>query len=277
MRSTVCTRVATTVAALFLIAIPAASSADDGAVQIVEKRVDDTVSLTAKLTTALDVTMSITLDLENLALMSPLPAAVESDGKPEVPLVTLRVVDRHKPNKYGYRLEWKAGGRGKGSQKPYSYALPYKDGPHRVRQAFFGRFSHYAGSQDEYAIDWSMPVGTNVHAARGGIVAAFRSDVETGGPDPRYKKDYNYIVIRHDDGTYAEYLHLDKDGVKVALGDQVEQGDVIGLSGDTGYTSEPHLHFAVFNTISGRERRTIPIEFALPSGRRVTPVEGRSL
>ena len=121
-----------------------------------------------------------------------------------------------------------------------------------------------------------MPIGTKVHAARSGIVASFRSDVEEGGRDVKYKKDYNYLVIRHDDGTFSEYVHLDKDGVLVQLGDKVSQGEAIALSGNTGYTSEPHLHFAVFNTLSGIVRKTIPIEFALSSGKRVTPQEGRS-
>jgi len=234
------------------------------------------VVLTAKLSNALDVTMTISVDAENLAPSIPLPATIDSDGRSEVELVTLRVVDRSKPYKLGFHFEWKPGGRQKSAPKPYAYALPYKDAPHRVRQAFLGRFSHYAGSQDEYAIDWTMPVGTKVVAARAGTVVAFRSDVDTGGRDVRFKKDYNYIVIRHEDGTYAEYLHLEKDGVFVKLGEKVEQGDPIGSSGNTGYTSEPHLHFAVFNTISGAVRKTIPIEFATASGKHFTPQEGKS-
>ena len=205
-----------------------------------------------------------------------MPVTAESDGKLEVALVTLHVIDRTKPYKYGYRVEWKPGGRQKSPPKPYLYALPYADGPHRVRQAFLGRFSHYSGSQDEYAVDFSMPVGTRVMAARSGIVVALRSDAKLGGKSQEYKKDYNYIVIRHDDGTYAEYLHLDQDGVQVHAGDSVSTGQAIGLSGETGYTSEPHLHFAVFNTVTGRERKTIPIEFQLTSGMHVTPQEGKS-
>ena len=67
-----------------------------------------------------------------------------------------------------------------------------------------------------------------------------------------------------------------RDGVLVQAGDSVSTGQAIGLSGETGYTSEPHLHFAVFNTVTGRERKTIPIEFQLTSGQHVTPQEGKS-
>ena len=266
-----------TVPAAICLLIPAVMcAAADKAVQIVEQREGETVTLTAKLTNAIDVTMTLSADLENLAPSIPLPATIDSDGKTDVPLLTFQVVDRKKPYRYGYRLEWKPGGRPKGTATAFAYALPYKDGPRRVRQGFLGRFSHYMGSQDEYAIDWSMPIGTKVYASRAGTVAAFRSDVDEGGPDPKYKSDYNYIVIRHDDGTYAEYLHIDSDGVKVHAGDKVSQGQFIGLSGNTGYTSEPHLHFAVFNTVTGHIRKTIPIEFMLPSGKRIVLQEGRS-
>jgi len=262
--------------ALALFGAQRACLAADNAVQILEQRQGETVSLVAKLTNALDVTMTVSGDLENLTPSTPLPTTIDSDGKPEVPIVSLHVVDRTKPYKYSYRISWKPGGRQKGEPHPYDYALPYKDGPHRVRQGFLGAFSHYTGSQDEYAIDWTMPIGTEIYAARAGTVSAFRSDVEDGGPNNKYKADYNYIVIRHEDGTYAEYLHLDRDGVKVSLGDKVTQGQLIGVSGNTGFTSEPHLHFAVFNTVSGTLRKTVPIRFFLPSGKRVTVQEGRS-
>ncbi len=256
--------------------LPPSCSAEDPAVQIVEQRQGDTFLVVAKLTNALDVTITLNGETNNLAPSATLPVTVESAGKSEVPILTLRIVDRRKPSHYSYRIAWRAGGRQRATIKPFAYALPYRDGPHRVLQAFFGSFSHGAGSQDEYAVDFAMPIGTSVHAARAGTVVAFRSDVEIGGPTPRFRPDYNYVVIRHDDGTYAEYVHLDKDGVKVHLGESVAQGALLGLSGETGFTSEPHLHFAVFNTVSGHERRTAPIEFLLASGRHVAPQQGRS-
>lgn len=255
---------------------PAACSAEDKSVAIVAQSQGDNVVVSARLANALDVTITLNCDLDNLIPTTPLPITVDSDGKTDVTLVTLRVIDRARPYKYGYHVEWKAGGRQKAPPKPYYYALPYSDGPYRVSQGFLGRFSHYSGSPDEQAIDWTMPAGTKVTAARAGVVVACRADVSVGGRDVAYKKDCNYIVIRHEDGTYAEYLHLDKDGVLVHTGDKVTQGEEIGLSGNTGYTSEPHLHFAVFNNVSGKERKTIPIEFELASGKHVTLQEGGS-
>lgn len=274
--SNISSRVVTGLAiAILLFARPC--SAEDTAVQLIERQQGDDVVVSAKLTNALDVTMTLSGEVLNMRPSAALPITVDSEGKSEVPLVTLHIVDRSKPSHNSCRLAWKPGGRERTPPKPYAYALPYKDGPHRVLQGFFGKFSHSAGSQDEYAVDWAMPIGAKVCAARAGIVVAFRADVQVGGPDPRFKQDYNYIVIRHDDGTYAEYLHLDADGVSVHLGDRVSAGQVIGISGETGYTSEPHLHFAVFNTLSGQGRKTIPVEFLLKSGKHITPQVGRSL
>jgi murein DD-endopeptidase MepM/ murein hydrolase activator NlpD len=90
-----------------------------------------------------------------------------------------------------------------------------------------------------------MPVGTPVFAARGGVVAAVRDDCSMGGVDPKLLDECNLITIIHGDGTLANYLHLRKGGVLVRLGKHVRSGDLIGFSGNTGYTSEPHLHFEV--------------------------------
>jgi len=71
----------------------------------------------------------------------------------------------------------------------------------------------------------------------------------------------NYVLIRHDDGTLGQYCHLHKNGALVKPGQVVKTGDVIALSGNTGFSSGPHLHFCVFKTKNGRERESIPINF----------------
>ena len=107
-----------------------------------------------------------------------------------------------------------------------------------------------------------MPEGTEIRAARAGVVVNVRQDVAVGGPDLALKKDFNYVIVRHDDGTFAEYNHLQKNGVRAKVGQKVDVGALLGLSGNTGFSSGPHLHFAVFNTIDGKTRATIPITFA---------------
>jgi murein DD-endopeptidase MepM/ murein hydrolase activator NlpD len=94
----------------------------------------------------------------------------------------------------------------------------------------------------QFAYDFLVPTGTPIVAARGGRVLL----VEERFPDgTRVAGQENYINILHDDGTIAAYVHLTTDGALVQVGDAVEQGDVIGVSGDSGSSSEPHLHFHV--------------------------------
>ncbi len=107
----------------------------------------------------------------------------------------------------------------------------------------FGLGSHVG----EYAIDFVMPVDTPILAARGGRVV----DVMGDCPDVNCPLDPdaccgNYVAIRHDDRSLAIYYHLRQNGPCVAVGTKVAQGDVIGRSGNTGYSLGPHLHFAVF-------------------------------
>ncbi len=124
----------------------------------------------------------------------------------------------------------------------YVYTLPFE---HRKKvfliQGYESMFSH----KGERALDFKVKKGTKICAARGGVVTAVREDSDVGGLKPENLSDGNYIFIRHDDGTVANYWHLQKDGVLVAEGDTVVTGQVIGLSGNTGYSAFPHLHFEV--------------------------------
>ena len=95
-------------------------------------------------------------------------------------------------------------------------------------------------------------------AARDGTVVAVRQDSDVGGTDEKYLNSSNYVVIRHSDGTFAEYLHLKHNGALVSVGDKVRTHQVLGLSGNTGHSSIPHLHFAVFNNIDGKTARRSP-------------------
>lgn len=98
---------------------------------------------------------------------------------------------------------------------------------------------HSAGTPDRYAYDFGMDIGTSITASRAGIVVHV---VENGvdGNQPN-----NLVVVSHGDGTFAQYMHLTQNGAAVQRGDEVEQGDVLGLSGNTGLAGYPHLHFVV--------------------------------
>lgn len=123
----------------------------------------------------------------------------------------------------------------------YVYQLPFAPGSgYKVVQGYGGLFSH----KNIAALDFSMPTGTPVHAAREGIIYSYKNDSDEGGPWPKYKNRANYIMIRHSDGSIACYWHLKKDGVVVKSG-SVAKGQLIGYSGATGFVLRPHLHFSV--------------------------------
>ncbi|RYY56576.1 MAG: M23 family metallopeptidase [Chitinophagaceae bacterium] len=128
-----------------------------------------------------------------------------------------------------------------GNLDEYVYELPFAAGDrHRVVQGYGGLFSH----SHIAAIDFAMPVGTPVHAARSGTVFSFRDDSDEGGVGESYKRKANYLMIRHDDGSFGCYWHLALNGVLVKKG-RVEKGQPIALSGATGLVVRPHLHFSV--------------------------------
>lgn len=153
------------------------------------------------------------------------------------------------------------------------YRLPYGSGrAFSVSQGFNGSFSH--SGPERFAIDWSMPEGTPVLAARGGKVVALKEDSQLGGPEKNYEGLANFVLIQHKDGTVGNYAHLQAYGIKVKVGQNVAAGEPIGLSGNTGYTSGPHLHFNVFKTRNGSERESISIRFRTEDGEAITLLQG---
>jgi murein DD-endopeptidase MepM/ murein hydrolase activator NlpD len=128
----------------------------------------------------------------------------------------------------------------------YIYALPYEEGKtFRVIQGYFSRFTH----KERAALDFNMKRGTKICAAREGVVVRVKEDGKKGGLDKKYRSDGNNIVIQHPDGSRAGYWHLQYDGALVNVGDTVKKGQVIALSGKTGYAFNPHLHFLVWRSI----------------------------
>ncbi len=142
----------------------------------------------------------------------------------------------------------------------YSYELPYAKGQsYEVLQGRGGSFSHQGAHK--YAIDFEMPKGTDVCAARDGVVNDLKDGFNDGGPQEKFLKEANYVVIAHSDSSYAEYYHLDKGSLKVKIGDRVKAGDCFAKSGQSGYSATPHLHFMVFVRASNGDKKSIPTVF----------------
>lgn len=144
----------------------------------------------------------------------------------------------------------------------YVYALPFEEGKkHFIVQGYFSAYSH----KNRAAIDFKMKRGTKITAARGGVVIRLKEDGKRGGLHNKYRQDGNLVVIQHEDGTRAGYWHLQENGVLVNIGDTVEQGQIIALSGKTGYSALPHLHFLVW-TNRNNQWQQIPTRFQTSKG-----------
>jgi murein DD-endopeptidase MepM/ murein hydrolase activator NlpD len=131
---------------------------------------------------------------------------------------------------------------------PRIYKLPYSGGSgFDVCQG-----NNHAGSTHvglaAYAWDFCMPIGTPVLAARGGSVLAVRQSSNVGGWGPSFANAANFVVVDHGDGSAGLYMHLMFMGARVKVGDRVDTGQLIAYSGNTGWTSAPHLHFMVMKT-----------------------------
>ncbi len=148
----------------------------------------------------------------------------------------------------------------------YVYDLPFEAGEKRMLwQGVGGKFSH-SDEANYHAYDFKMPIGTPVLAARSGTVVDVIDEYKNGGVDQSLKNKMNYVYIQHKDGTMANYSHIKPGGALVNIGDEVQKGQKVAFSGNTGYTTNPHLHFGVFKVISGGRYKSVPIKIRTADG-----------
>lgn len=209
-------------------------------------------------------------------------APVDVSFLPELPLrqlitarsrVLVSRVDRTGPRAY-YGVDMTTvPGDPKARVDEVSYALPVDENSDwQLGQDFHGSFSH-DDLENRYAVDLIVPVGTPVLAARGGVVMQAENAFDRGGQDrAKYGDRANFIRILHDDGSMGLYAHLQENGVLVRAGDRVELGQLIAYSGNTGYSTGPHLHFCV-QVNSGMTLASIPFRMVGPGG--YLPLPGR--
>lgn len=145
----------------------------------------------------------------------------------------------------------------------YVYDLPYPKGTaYPMVQGYFTQFTH----KRRAALDFKMPVGSEITAARGGVVVRIKKDGQQGGIKKTNRQHANYVIIQHADSSRAGYWHLKYNSVFVNVGDTVQTGQKIALSGNTGYTYFPHLHFIVWSFDSDGRFKQMPTRFRTAKG-----------
>ena len=162
-------------------------------------------------------------------------------------------------------------------QSSSPYTLPWGVGEtYTVGQGNCTDHSHNQKWNQQFAYDFAMPTGTGIHATRGGIVISIEESFSDGTGKAR---EENEVSVQHNDGSVAQYIHLTTNGVLVELGQVVEQGELIALSGNSGNSTGPHLHFHVldrFCPLQDTSCLTVPVNFKNTSFHENGLIEGKS-
>jgi len=240
-------------------------------VMITAKRVKNTIEVYLHNKNIYDVTIRVRHTVKNMIMsIKPLTEFVLK-AKSAYHYTTL-VLGSGK-SQYGFSWSYTMGSKNAQHDNSYVYRLPFKKGTsHVVSQGYNGKDTHKDSAA--YSIDFPMPKGTKIYAARDGIVVKTKSNSDIGGYDKKYANSGNYVIVMHSDGTFAIYYHLKYHGVIVKVGERVLKGEPLGYSGNTGYSSGPHLHFSVLKAKSVGKRETIPTKFRTIKGILENPIRG---
>jgi murein DD-endopeptidase MepM/ murein hydrolase activator NlpD len=196
----------------------------------------------------------------NVAGNPPLPAEALVPSLGSARVTRIAALDPYHDGEFELQLDAMPGDPS-AQPRDVVYQLPLRQKTWRVDQGYGGRFSH-TDPQNRYAVDFAADLGTPVLAARDGVVMQVERDFDKAGLNlEKYGGRANFVRILHDDGTMAVYAHLQESGVLVHLGQRVRAGQQIGLSGNTGFTTGPHLHFVV-QVNRGMRLQSIPVRIA---------------
>jgi murein DD-endopeptidase MepM/ murein hydrolase activator NlpD len=214
--------------------------------------------------------------MENVAADTAEQGVTVVPARSQAELITVSRGDVTMPMQFEYQFQFIPGSPEANHEPESLYRLPYASAESfNVSQAYPDRITH-ADPSSQYAIDFDMPIGTGVYAARSGVVIEVASDFFQSGTDltvdgPRA----NVVRVYHDDGTMSLYAHLNWNSIRVVPGQRLERGEYLADSGNTGFSTGPHLHFAVQRN-SGGSIVSVPIQFAGIDGGAVTLRAGDS-
>jgi murein DD-endopeptidase MepM/ murein hydrolase activator NlpD len=241
-------------------ALAGASAADDcrGGVCIHDTRTGDAIVIRASNENPAPVYLRVEFtQLENLVSTPAKPAlVVPAESSAEV--ASLRRTRSDASSRYAITWRRRLGDPAAVHDDAARYRIPFGgDAPRRLVQGPDGAFSH----RGEIAYDFAMPVGTPVLAAREGRVVEVVDEFREGGKRDDLRDKANFVSILHPDGTFGRYIHL-REGAAVKRGQRVAAGELVGSSGDTGYSAQSHLHFDVVRATLDGDVESLPIRFA---------------
>lgn len=212
--------------------------------------------------------------MENLDASAPASGALVVPARSELRLLELRRADESQAMALEYAFRYVPGDPGARHAPETPYRLPFALAQaFRVSQAYPDALTH-AGAASRHAVDFLMPVGTPVYAARGGVVIDVAADFFESGTDAaRDAPRANIVRVLHADGTMALYAHLNWNSIRVVQGQRVARGEYLADSGNTGFTTGPHLHFVVQRNRGGG-LESVPVRFAGAGGGAISVSSG---
>lgn len=202
------------------------------------------------------------VDAQNITTVPPLPRRLVLPALAEWKLTEMRSADPTQHAEGSIECSAMVGDPNAPAPEGVAYAIPlYPGTKFTIDQGFGGAFSHN-DAESHYSLDLAVPEGTPVVAARDGVVMQIEENFRaTGGDAKRYGDRANYVRVFHDDGSLAVYAHLAPRSILFRPGDRIHAGNFLAKSGDTGFSTGPHLHFSVQKNV-GMQLRSIP--FTMP-------------
>lgn len=240
-------------------------------VELLQERSESGFALIARSTYAAPVQLAFRIT-ERINVDSALPSqgAIVIPARGATELGRAELVSRSRPASVEYQYQYVIGDPRARHAPASPYRLPYAlASQFLVSQAPPDSQTHNDPSS-RFAIDFAMPIGTPIYAARGGTVVEVASQYYAAGTNlERDGPRANIVRILHDDGTLAIYAHLNWNSIRVVPGQTVERGEYLADSGNTGFSTGPHLHFVVQRNNAGRAT-SVPVRFSGADGRGVT-------
>ncbi|MFZ6757622.1 M23 family metallopeptidase [Undibacterium sp. Ji50W] len=215
-------------------------------IETVKKAGSDTVIATNNSRMPVMVTLQLSSS-SNLASSRNWPIQVQLAGGQSMELVEVSAANKQFGYTFYYSSQFVQGDAWARHDAGVSYRIPFLAGQaFQILQSADGPLFTHTTVATRYAVDINMPVGTTVIAARAGIVVeVVRQFADNGKAEAEFFDKANYVRVLHDDGSWADYVHLMQNSTQVQPGQRVEVGNLLGLSGNSGFSTTPHLHFHV--------------------------------